>query len=210
MDALVKEGKVRCKGFSAYFADHFKRFLPIIQPHVLQSWAHALDDQMVREGGRVDKVMQRHGLAMVAFSPLALGRLLDKYDPNNPPTFEFGDNRKANKAFGTEELAKLRPKLAKLKARFGSRTEDLAAMARDASPMHFVSSRSMPLRIVHGDRDDVVPEAEAETLHRTLKNLGATVELEIIPGCGHGISSVETDTRTIEFLDKMLCVPKKD
>ena len=129
MDALVKEGKVRFKGLSAYSADDFERLVPVVRPHALQSWAHALDDQMVREGGRVDKVMEKHGLSIVAFSPLAQGRLLDKYDPKNPPAFEPGDNRKANKAFGAEELAKLKPKLEKLKARFGSATENLAAMA---------------------------------------------------------------------------------
>lgn len=129
MEALVKEGKVRFKGLSAYSADHFERLVPAIRPHVLQSWAHALDDQMCREGGRVDAVMKKHGLSLVAFSPLAQGRLLDKYDPSKPPQFEPGDNRKANQSFSSEELAKLRPKLEKLKARFGSKTEDLAAMA---------------------------------------------------------------------------------
>ncbi|MSR64935.1 MAG: aldo/keto reductase [Verrucomicrobiae bacterium] len=129
MNALVKEGKVRFTGLSAYSADDFERLVPIVQPHVLQSWAHALDDQMCREGGRVDNVMKAHGLSLVAFSPLAQGRLLDKYDPNNPTVFEPGDNRKANKAFSSEEIAKLRPKLEKLKSRFGSNTEQLAAMA---------------------------------------------------------------------------------
>src|SRR5436190_11848816 len=73
MNALVKEGKVRFKGLSAYSADDFERLVAVVRPHVLQSWAHALDDQMVREGGRVDNVMKQHGLSMVAFSPLAQG-----------------------------------------------------------------------------------------------------------------------------------------
>src|SRR5262249_24567100 len=66
---------------------------------------------------------------LVGFSPLAQARLLDKFDPKNPPAFEPGDNRKANKAFSAEEIAKLRPKLEKLKSRFGSSVEQLASMA---------------------------------------------------------------------------------
>jgi aryl-alcohol dehydrogenase-like predicted oxidoreductase len=129
LDKLVKEGKVRIKGQSAYSADDFEKTVPIVKPAVLQSWAHALDDQFVRPGSRVSHLMEKHGLSFVAFSPLAQARLLDKYDPSKPPQFEPGDHRKNAKAFGAEEITKLKPKLAKLKQRFGATTEDLAAMA---------------------------------------------------------------------------------
>lgn len=129
MNALVKEGKVRVKGLSAYSADDFERLVPSVQPAVLQSWAHALDDQFVRPGSRVGQLLEKHGLSFVAFSPLAQGRLLDKYNPANPPQFEPGDHRQNSAAFSAEELEKLKPKLEKLKARFGETTEDLAAVA---------------------------------------------------------------------------------
>jgi myo-inositol catabolism protein IolS len=129
MDKLVSEGKVRLKGQSAYSAESFERAVPVVKPAVLQSWAHALDDQFVRPGSRVQALMEKYGTTFVAFSPLSQARLLDKFDPANPPQFEPGDNRKDKKAFSAEELAKLKPKLAKLKQRFGSTTEDLAAMA---------------------------------------------------------------------------------
>ncbi len=41
MDELVKEGKVRIKGQSAYSEDDFEKTVPIVRPQVLQSWAHA-------------------------------------------------------------------------------------------------------------------------------------------------------------------------
>src|SRR5947207_3995047 len=129
MDRLLKEGKIRIKGQSAYSADDFEKTVPIIRPAVLQSWAHALDDQFVRPESRVANLMEKNGLSFVAFSPLAQARLLDKYDPSKPPQFEPGDHRKNSKAFSAEEIAKLKPKLEKLKKRFGSTTEDLAAMA---------------------------------------------------------------------------------
>src|SRR4051794_3674567 len=129
MEKLVKEGKVRIKGQSAYSADDFEKIVPVVKPAVLQSWAHALDDQFIRPGSRVSNLMEKYGMTFVAFSPLAQARLLDKFDPKNPPQFEPGDHRKNSKAFSAEEIEKLKPKLAKLKQRFGSTTEDLARVA---------------------------------------------------------------------------------
>ena len=129
MDALVAEGKVRVKGQSAYSADDFARAVPVVKPQVLQSWAHALDDQFVRPGSRVSSLLEEYGMTFVAFSPLAQARLLDKYDPAKPPEFEPGDHRRGSGAFGADAIAALKPKLAHLKERFGDTTEDLAAMA---------------------------------------------------------------------------------
>ena len=129
LDKLVEEGKVRVKGQSAYSADDFERAVPIVKPQALQSWAHALDDQFVRPGSRVSKLMEEHDLTFVAFSPLAQARLLDKYNPDSPPEFEPGDHRRGSGAFSAESIAALKPKLEKLKERFGDTTEDLVAVA---------------------------------------------------------------------------------
>lgn len=129
MDSLVAEGKVRLKGQSAYSVADFARAVPKVRPVVLQSWAHALDDQFIRDGSPLQKLMDEHNCTFVAFSPLAQGRLLDKFDPSKPPQFEPGDHRKGSEAFGAEAITKLKPKLEKLKARFGGTTEDLAALA---------------------------------------------------------------------------------
>jgi myo-inositol catabolism protein IolS len=129
LDRLVKEGKIRLKGQSAYSEADFERAVPVVKPVVLQSWAHALDDHFIKPGSRVDQLMEKWNINFVAFSPLAQARLLDKFDPKNPPQFEPGDHRLGNKSFQAEEVAKLKPKLEKLKKRFGSTTEDLASMA---------------------------------------------------------------------------------
>jgi len=129
MDALVKEGKVRIKGQSAYSADDFERAVPVVKPQVLQSWAHALDTQFITPGSRVAKLLEQHKMSFVAFSPLCQGILLDKFDPENPPKFEEGDHRQADSRFTAEFLRGVKPKLEKIKARFGSSTEDFAAVA---------------------------------------------------------------------------------
>lgn len=129
MNRLVEEGKVRVKGQSAYSADDFERVVPKVDPAVLQSWGHAMDDQFMRPGSRVANLMEARGMSFVAFSPLAQGLLLDKYNPENPPSFESGDNRQGKAGFSAESIAKLKPKLEQLKSRFGATTEDLAAVA---------------------------------------------------------------------------------
>jgi len=130
LDKLVEEGKVRIKGQSAYSAADFQKTVPVVRPQVLQSWANALDDQFVRPGSPVAKLMEEYNLTFVAFSPLAQGLLLDKFDPKNPPSFEAGDHRQHNGSFKTENLERLKPKMESLKARFGATVEDLSAVAQ--------------------------------------------------------------------------------
>lgn len=129
MDALVAEGKVRVKGQSAYSSNDFLRVTPRVRPAVFQSWAHALDDQFIRPGSPVSELMAKEEITFVAFSPLAQGRLLDKFDPTKPPSFEPGDHRQNSNAFSSEAIAQLQPKLQKLKARFGDSVADLASVA---------------------------------------------------------------------------------
>src|SRR5208282_5811361 len=104
LDRLQKEGKIRVKGQSAYSEADFERAVPVVKPTVLQSWANALDDHFVRPGSPLQKLMDQYQITFVAFSPLAQGLLLDKFDPASPPQFEPGDHRQGNKRFQTEEL----------------------------------------------------------------------------------------------------------
>jgi len=126
---LQDEGKVRLIGLSAYSAEDFARLVPKIQPVVLQSWAHMMDDQFIRPGNPVPKLMEQYGLSFVAFSPLNQGILLDKYDPKQPPKFEGGDIRSEREKFQADALRAAHMKMQKVKERFGSSTEELARVA---------------------------------------------------------------------------------
>ncbi len=165
MDQLVKEGKVRIKGQSAYSADDFEKTVPVVKPAVLQSWAHALDDQFVRPGSRLSNLMTKHGLSFVAFSPLAQARLLDKFDPSRPPQFEPGDHRRNSKAFSAEEIAKLQPKLQNLKQRFGSTTEDLAATA-----LNYVLAQPHVACVIPGFRNERQARCNLAAAGRTMSS----------------------------------------
>ena len=129
MYQLKKEGKIRLIGQSAYSNNDFVRLVPKVKPDVLQSWAHIMDDQFIREGTPVRKLLDEKKMSFVAFSPLNQGILLDKFDPKNPPKFEAGDHRLGDKRFTTEELLAVQPKLEKLKSRFGNDIKDLAQVA---------------------------------------------------------------------------------
>jgi myo-inositol catabolism protein IolS len=129
LDALVKEGKVRLKGQSAYSDADFQRAVPAVKPAVLQSWGNALRPNFIKPDSVVGRLLAEHQMSFVAFSPLQQGILLDKFDPEHPPQFEEGDVRRAHPRFQPENLRPLKPKLARLKARFGATTEDLAAVA---------------------------------------------------------------------------------
>jgi aryl-alcohol dehydrogenase-like predicted oxidoreductase len=130
MNKLVEEGKVRLKGQSAYNAAHFVAAVPVLEPTVLQSWAHALDPQFIKPGSPVGNLLAARKMSFVAFSPLKQGLLLDKFDPENPPQFDEGDNRRGNEGFESENLRDLRTKLARIKERFGHEIEDLSAVAQ--------------------------------------------------------------------------------
>jgi aryl-alcohol dehydrogenase-like predicted oxidoreductase len=129
LDGLVKEGKIRLKGQSAYSEKDFERAVPVVRPAVLQSWASALRPEFLKADSVVPRLLAKYGMTFVAFSPLAQGILLDKFDPEKPPVFEEGDHRKTNPRFQTEFLREMKPKLAKLKQRFGATSEDLASVA---------------------------------------------------------------------------------
>ncbi len=129
MAQLKKEGKIRLIGQSAYSNGDFTRLVPKVKPDVLQSWAHIMDDQFIREGTPVWKLLTEKKMSFVAFSPLNQGILLGKFDPQNPPSFEAGDHRLGDKRFTREELLAVQPKVEKLKARFGAEVKDLARVA---------------------------------------------------------------------------------
>ena len=129
MYRLKEEGKIRLIGQSAYSDEDFEKLVPKVKPDVLQSYAHAIDNHFVADDQPVRNLLEKEQMSFVAFSPLAQGLLLDKYDKNNPPKFESGDHRIRNEKFQIDYLTKLEPKIEKLKEHFGSTIEDLARLA---------------------------------------------------------------------------------
>jgi len=129
MYRLREEGKIRLIGQSAYKHEDFVKLIPKVKPDVIQSFASALDDRFLKDGSPTRKLLDEYQISFIAFGPLAQGILLGKYSSSNPPQFEPGDHRANAERFKPEYLAKVEPKIEKLKARFGSSTEQLARVA---------------------------------------------------------------------------------
>ena len=63
---------------------------------------------------------------------------------------------------------------------------DVARIATRVSPLTYVRKELPPILTIHGDADTLVPVAHARRLHDALQKAGATSELLILPGAGHG------------------------
>jgi myo-inositol catabolism protein IolS len=137
MHALVKEGKVRAIGQSAYTDEDFERAVPVLKPHVLQNKANLRFSDFIRSGSRLQALMTKHQCSFVAFGPLDQGILLDKFDPDNPPKFDEGDYRTNRKDFAPATLRGIKDKMAKVQARFvpagASPEETIAILSSVAS-----------------------------------------------------------------------------
>ena len=59
-------------------------------------------------------------------------------------------------------------------------------MAKSLSPLTYASNRGVPVLIVHGDADDVVPYQQSTALLAALKQAGSKAELITLPGGRHG------------------------
>lgn len=75
------------------------------------------------------------------------------------------------------------------------------------SPVHYVSKKSPPFLILHGDHDTLVPYAQSVELEEKLKSAGVDVLLQRIAGAGHGgavFNHPEIRKLTDKFFDKYL------
>lgn len=152
MHTLVKEGKVRAVGQSAYSDEDFERAVPVLKPDVLQNKANLRYDAFIRAGSRCQALMQQYGCTYVAFGPLDQGILLDKFDAKNPPKFEEGDYRTSRKDFNPQTLGTISEKLAQVRKHFGS-----AAAKGSPEDVAFLSSIASRWVLAHANVCSTIP-----------------------------------------------------
>jgi dipeptidyl aminopeptidase/acylaminoacyl peptidase len=63
---------------------------------------------------------------------------------------------------------------------------NVGRIAAQVSPLTYVRAGLPPILTIHGDADKLVPVSHARRLHEALQTAGATSELLILPGAGHG------------------------
>ncbi len=67
----------------------------------------------------------------------------------------------------------------------GGPPDQVPEVARRASPITYVSHRSVPFFLVHGDADRAVPPQQSRTFHAALRAAGVESTLHLIPDGGH-------------------------
>jgi len=78
--------------------------------------------------------------------------------------------------------------------------QNIAAIAKQVSPLTYVRPGLPPIISIHGDGDDVVPYSHAVRLHEALNKAGVKNELVTIYGGKHGWFS---DKETLAAYDKI-------
>jgi acetyl esterase/lipase len=71
---------------------------------------------------------------------------------------------------------------------FGGSLQDKKDLVKEANPITYIPKQQQlpPFLIMHGDKDKLVPVAQSQLLYDALKTAGASVDLQVIPGAGHG------------------------
>ncbi len=75
--------------------------------------------------------------------------------------------------------------------------EKLRAIYRSISPIYFVTPKSAPTLLIHGDKDELIPLQQSETFAARLKEAGVPVRLVVKKGEGHGWLTILNDMPTV-------------
>lgn len=123
-----------------------------------------------------------------------------------PPTDFLNYGQPGEDAVGVGTLEKFKPA-------FGPRAdapEERQKYGREISPIYFVTDKTPPCLIVHGDADKLVPIQQAETFVRRAQDAGATAKLVTKAGAAHGWPKIEEDLPTLaDWFDEHLRGIKK-
>ncbi len=87
---------------------------------------------------------------------------------------------------------------------FGGPLKEHEDLAKLASPTAHAGKDAPPFLIMHGEKDNLVPQRQAELLQDALKKAGADSTLVIVPGGGHVFFSQENNQRVVDFFDHTL------
>jgi acetyl esterase/lipase len=82
----------------------------------------------------------------------------------------------------------------------GSRADTHLELAKAASPVFQVSGLSAPTLIVHGQKDDLVPIAQAKVFHAAFEQAGVQSRLVVIPEGDHFINETHMPLIQAEIL----------
>ena len=78
-------------------------------------------------------------------------------------------------------------------------------MLQEISPIHYVTRQTPPTLIIHGDKDELVPLQQSESMIAKLKAAEVPANLIVKKDCGHGWITILKDTETLaDWFDRYL------
>ena len=89
----------------------------------------------------------------------------------------------------------------------GGTVADKPELARQSSPVYYVSADAAPFLIMQGDKDPLVPMQQSQSLYAALQQAKVPSDLKIYPGAAHGgapFGSAESRQLMADFLDQHL------
>jgi aryl-alcohol dehydrogenase-like predicted oxidoreductase len=176
MRRLRDEGKIRVIGLSSHSVDDFVKYVPLVEPQVLQGRASMMDRRLIDPDSPARRLMEERSLRLVCFSPLEQGVLLDKYSAKDPPKFPDGDVRQGKERFSSEGLAAIEPALARLGERLGTSTQERAAAA-----LSFLLAHERVLCAIPGFRNPGQVECNLACGGRPMSAGDAALVREVFP-----------------------------
>jgi acetyl esterase/lipase len=88
--------------------------------------------------------------------------------------------------------------------------EQEKAIAKEVSPVYWVTEKSPPTLIIHGDIDKVVPLEQSQRLIEKLEQAKVPAKLEVRKGKGHGWPDLKPDVAMMQdWFDQHLAATKK-
>lgn len=76
--------------------------------------------------------------------------------------------------------------------------------AARANPITFITARTPPFFIAHGDQDPLVPPHQSELLEAALKQAGVPVQFHTVKGAGHGFRDPAVEKQMMDFFERYL------
>ena len=74
-----------------------------------------------------------------------------------------------------------------------------------ANPINFITRKTAPIFLLHGDQDTLVPISQSEILYKALQKTGVESEFAVEKGKGHGIiAPPDVAPRIYRFYEKHL------
>ncbi|KDR71917.1 hypothetical protein GALMADRAFT_143675 [Galerina marginata CBS 339.88] len=97
----------------------------------------------------------------------------------------------ATSLYGVSDLMKLAEFTHKFESRYldhliGGTVDEVPEVYKERSPINHADKITVPLLIMQGEIDMVVPKDQAEAIYKSIRDRGGIVEYKLYPGEGHG------------------------